>query len=146
MFSCQCQIFTITLKNGAYTTQDFLDCVWEGYLQIDNTYFELINPFSREKFGKSMSILTPVKDSSRYFVVKIEQQGKQFFCGIGLLDRSDALELQERVSNVKYSDSKAEKVELSDLPQTEYAIKSTIVVKNTPKAETKSEQKGWIQF
>ena len=148
MFTCQCQVFTINSKNGAYSTQDFIDCVWEGHLQIDHSYFELVNPFTRETFGKSLSILTAVKDSSRYFVVKIEQQGKQFFCGIGLLDRSDALELSQRMTNSISGGTQqnmTDKKVLTDLPTTDFSLKSNIVIKTTKKADNPATNE-WVSF
>ena len=141
-FSCQCQIFTINSKNGNYTTQDFMNCVWEGHLQIDKSYFQLVNPFTRETFGKSISILTPVKDSSRYFIVKLDQDGKQFFCGLGLLDRTDALELQQRMTNTLDSEIVGKK-ELTDLPS-DFTLKSNIVI-NKPQKEDKTSS-NWVTF
>eukprot|EP00835_Amoeboradix_gromovi_P000525 NODE_18_length_40692_cov_0.469183.p18 type:complete len:149 gc:universal NODE_18_length_40692_cov_0.469183:12142-11696(-) len=148
MFTCKCQIFTINSKNGAYSTQDFLDCVWEGHLQIENNYFELVNPYTRETYGRSMSILTSVKDSSRYFIVKLDQQGKQFFCGLGLLDRGDAMELQQRMSKITGTVNSAplssDLGKLSDLP-TDFTLKSNIIIKKKDKGE-EQPSKEWVTF
>eukprot|EP00834_Sanchytrium_tribonematis_P001088 NODE_23_length_42016_cov_0.755803.p26 type:complete len:148 gc:universal NODE_23_length_42016_cov_0.755803:9748-9305(-) len=147
MLVCPVQIFTINIKNGnyAYSTQDFIDCVWEGTLQIEKSYFELVNQYTREIYGKSASILTPVKDSSRYFVVKLEQGGKQFFCGIGLADRSDAIELQQRMSGVSNNVVAPNKEkDIADLPDGNFQLKSTIVINKG--ASKSNDGKGWVSF
>ena len=36
--------------------------------------------------------IEPVSDSSRYFVLKIENQGRSAFIGVGFADRSDSFD------------------------------------------------------
>jgi len=56
--------------------------------------------------------IEPVSDSSRYFVLKIENQGRTAFIGVGFADRSDSFDfnvaLQDHFKWVKNADAPAE--------------------------------------
>ena len=75
----------------------------------------------------------PVTDSSRYFVLRIENQGKHAFVGLGFAERSEAFDfnvaLQDHKKYLKNkADAAAAKSKASSEPEVDYTLKGPIVV------------------
>ncbi|KXN74433.1 DUF1681-domain-containing protein [Conidiobolus coronatus NRRL 28638] len=84
-------------KAGEWGTENFL---WQGRLRIisqgDSCWIRLEDGNSGELFAScpytSQNCVEPVLDSSRYFVIRVEDQGRHAFLGLGFQDRSEAFD------------------------------------------------------
>ncbi|KAF9974914.1 Adaptin ear-binding coat-associated protein 2 [Actinomortierella ambigua] len=90
-------------SSRGYRAQDWNveNPLWKGRLRViakgPNVVIQLEDGQTGELFAacpyeENRGCVEPVIDSSRYFVLKIEDQGRHAFIGVGFLDRSHAFD------------------------------------------------------
>jgi len=91
-------------SNAGYRAEgwgDLSDPLWKGRMRImesdDKCTIRLEDPSSGEVFAQSPYDVTgaavePVLDSSRYFVLRVEDAGKKAYIGIGFVERTEAFD------------------------------------------------------
>ncbi|CAK9162660.1 unnamed protein product, partial [Ilex paraguariensis] len=99
--------------SGGYKCGEWLqsDKIWSGRLRVvsckDRCEIRLEDPSSAELFaacfvhpGQRESAVEPTLDSSRYFVLKIEDgRGKHAFIGLGFNERNEAFDFNVALSD-----------------------------------------------
>ncbi|KAI9144131.1 hypothetical protein BKA69DRAFT_1164299 [Paraphysoderma sedebokerense] len=88
--------------------------LWQGRLKVtaqgDKCFVKLEDPNTGELFAlcnynPDNNSVEPVLDSSRYFVLRIEDKGRHAYVGLGFAERNDAFDfnvaLQDHVKHVK---------------------------------------------
>lgn len=99
--------------SGGYKCGEWLqsDKIWSGRIRVvsrrDRCEIRLEDPSSGELFaacfvyaGQRETAVEPVLDSSRYFVLKIEDgQGKHAFIGLGFNERNEAFDFNVALSD-----------------------------------------------
>jgi len=90
-------------SNAGYRAEgwgDLTDWLWKGRMRIiesDKCVIQLEDATTGELFAQSPydvsgTSVEPVLDSSRYFVLRVEDSGKKAYIGIGFVERSDAFD------------------------------------------------------
>eukprot|EP01065_Artemidia_motanka_P004356 TRINITY_DN1207_c0_g1_i1.p1 TRINITY_DN1207_c0_g1~~TRINITY_DN1207_c0_g1_i1.p1 ORF type:complete len:508 (+),score=97.16 TRINITY_DN1207_c0_g1_i1:90-1526(+) len=114
-FECQgVKVFRLPTKQVA---GGHLAAHWEGNLlwtgtckvvvRGDQATVMLVDTASGELFGQApiplgteaTKILEPVADSRRYFVLRLEQQGRHAFVGLGFVERDDAFDFKVAITD-----------------------------------------------
>jgi len=147
----ECFVFKIPPRSTAagYKAADWdlQHPLWTGRLVISSkgdTAYVKMESNSGEIFAvcpvkdNLIAAIEPVTDSSRYFVVRIEDRGKHAFIGLGFLEKNDAFDfnvaLQDHVKYVKQADSR--NASKSNQPKLDLSLKEgqTITVNIKTKA------------
>eukprot|EP01108_Squamamoeba_japonica_P001291 TRINITY_DN152_c0_g1_i1.p1 TRINITY_DN152_c0_g1~~TRINITY_DN152_c0_g1_i1.p1 ORF type:complete len:235 (-),score=89.67 TRINITY_DN152_c0_g1_i1:98-802(-) len=114
--------------------------LWQGRLKViskgDDCFVQLIDTSTGELFAVCPvddTAVEPVSDSSRYFVLRIESQGKHAFIGIGFAERNEAFDFNVALQDhKKYLRNKAESAaaaaRLANEPEVDYSLKGPIKV------------------
>mmetsp|Transcript_18487 Transcript_18487/g.32109 ORF Transcript_18487/g.32109 Transcript_18487/m.32109 type:complete len:244 (-) Transcript_18487:11-742(-) len=130
------------------------DPLWSGKLKViakgDACIVQLIDSTSGELFAVCPvddTAVEPVKDSSRYFVLRIENQGRHAFIGLGFAERNEAFDfnvaLQDHKKYLKNKEESAKALErLKNEPDVDYTLKGPIKVSlNVPSGGSSSGSK-----
>ncbi|KAF9437657.1 Adaptin ear-binding coat-associated protein 2 [Entomortierella beljakovae] len=144
--------------------------LWRGRLRViavgKKCFIRLEDGQNGELFAvcpyeENKGCVEPVTDSSRYFVLKIEDQGRHAFIGLGFLDRSHAFDfnvaLQDHFKHLR-AEEKSEELRKSGVeqPKVDFSLKegqtlnltiaggsgSTTGRRNRPPRPAASEQEG----
>ncbi|RHZ61867.1 hypothetical protein Glove_345g44 [Diversispora epigaea] len=111
--------------------------LWKGRLRImsigkrciikleDGTTGEL---FAQCPYDPETNSVEPVRDSSRYFVLRIEDSGRHAFIGMGFQERSEAFDfqvtLQDHIKHIKAEKEAAENAKVAETkPKKDYSLK-----------------------
>ncbi|GJJ77890.1 adaptin ear-binding coat-associated protein 1/2 [Entomortierella parvispora] len=111
--------------------------LWSGRLRIiavgKKCFIRLEDGKTGELFAscpyeENKGCVEPVTDSSRYFVVRIEDQGRHAFLGLGFLDRSHAFDfnvaLQDHFKHLAAEQKAAEQKKLgTQQPKMDFSLK-----------------------
>jgi len=130
---------------------DLPNPIWKGRLTISSVgskcSVKLEDPSTGETFANCAvndTAVEPVNDSSRYFVLRIEDAGRHAFIGMGFAERSDAFDfsaaLQDHKKFVKQSKEAENAAQnLSSVPHQDYSLKEGekihVSIKTTKKSE-----------
>ncbi|KAG8954184.1 hypothetical protein FRC04_000405 [Tulasnella sp. 424] len=89
-------------SNAGYRAEEWGDLsayLWKGRMRIiessDKCNVRLEDPttvFAQSPYDVSGTSVEPVLDSSRYFVLRVEDSGRKAYIGIGFAERSDAFD------------------------------------------------------
>ncbi|KAH8826865.1 adaptin ear-binding coat-associated protein 1 [Flagelloscypha sp. PMI_526] len=119
---------------------DLADPLWKGRLRItekstgaamlleDNSTGEL---FARAEYDPARPSIEAVLDSSRYFVVRIENEGKKAYIGMGFAERGDSFDFNVAIQDytkrwkVKMNppEEEEEAAPVSTGPKKDYSLK-----------------------
>ncbi|KAJ1925248.1 hypothetical protein IWQ60_001981 [Tieghemiomyces parasiticus] len=136
--------------------------LWKGRLRVmastekcvirleDNQTGELFAACNYDKTGSSVE---PVLDSSRYFVLKIEDEaGRHAYIGLGFLDRTESFDFNVALQDFKRQGTNEEEEKAKvEAPKVDYSLKEgqTISInigglgkKPRPKPNTSAGQAG----
>jgi len=137
----ECFVYKIGPRPNAagYKAQDWdpTKFIWSGRLVIvekgDHCTIRLEDPQNGEVFASSPvdgTAVEPVLDSSRYFVLKIQDgSGRHAFVGMGFTERTDAFDFNAAISDhlrgiqARKESEKAAAVSASQ-PKVDYSLKS----------------------
>ncbi|KAI8141866.1 hypothetical protein BJV82DRAFT_617829 [Fennellomyces sp. T-0311] len=139
----ECFVYKIPPRSAArgYRASEWGDLgssfLWKGRLRImakgESCSIRLEDTNSGELFAlcpynPSTNSVEPVLDSSRYFVLKIEHEGRHAFIGMGFQERSDAFDfnvaLQDFTKQLQAEKKAAERAaHAEDLPKKDYSLK-----------------------
>lgn len=136
----ECFVYRIPVRTSAagYKAQDWNveQFLWTGRLKIvalgDNCVIKLEDPNTGDLFAQcpvTEGAVEPVSDSSRYFVLKIEDgRGRHAFLGMGFTERTDAFDFNAALQDHKrYVRERIEGEEaakrLESAPQKDYSLK-----------------------
>jgi len=153
----ECFVYKIPPRTSAdgYKAKDWniTNFIWSGKLVIrskgDSCVIRLEDPNTGELFAvcpvntTGPQAVEPVLDSSRYFVLRIEDgKGHHAFIGMGFTERTDAFDfnvaLQEHAKEVKRRTELAEG-RLHPEPAKDYSLKQGETIKVHLKAKTKKK-------
>ncbi|CAG8710955.1 2603_t:CDS:2, partial [Ambispora leptoticha] len=111
----ECFVYKLPPRNSSKEAEEWGDLqayLWKGRLRIivigekcfirleDGTTGEL---FAECPYDPNSNSVEPVRDSSRYFVLRVEDKGRHAFIGMGFLERSDAFDFQVALQDhIKY--------------------------------------------
>eukprot|EP00727_Mastigamoeba_balamuthi_P006167 m51a1_g217 hypothetical protein (216) ;mRNA; f:37472-38566 len=136
----QCFVYRINphAASGGYKAGDWADSdfIWSGRLVIvergDMCVIKLINKDNGDTFAEcpvSPGAVEPVTDSSRYFVLRIEDKrnGRHAFIGMGFQERNEAFDfnatLQDHARRAQDAkDLEKRRAELASQPTKDYSI------------------------
>lgn len=129
---------------------DVNNFLWKGRLRVtaigNQATLRLEDPNTGELFAASPYIpekntVEPVLDSSRYFVLRVEDQGRHAFLGLGFQERSEAFDFNVVLQDfVKRNRAEADAAEVKNEdtgPKVDYSLKEgeqiSINIGNMPK-------------
>lgn len=108
-------------SSSGHKADDWKKCIWRGRCRIigkgQNMSIKMIDASSGNLFAQCMipggehtKYVEPVKDSSRYFVLKITNGERHAFIGLGFEDRNDAFDFKCALDDFKstYAERKAD--------------------------------------
>ncbi|CAG8472396.1 1320_t:CDS:2 [Paraglomus brasilianum] len=141
----ECLVYRIPPRTSSrgYRAQEWGDAgtfLWKGRLRVfakgNKCFIRLEDSTTGELFAECLhdpatNSVEPVLDSSRYFVLRIEDKGRHAFIGIGFQERSEAFDfqvaLQDHVKHVKVENETKERVEKEKegaaLPKMDFSLK-----------------------
>ena len=108
----RCYVYKIPPRNTGmgYRAAGWTNQIWMGSLSVvlrgKSCYVELIDD-NKKVFASTMiredgpSVIEPVLDSSRYFVMRIEKDRKKAYIGVGFQERSEALDFKIALQEYK---------------------------------------------
>jgi len=148
-----------SVSNG-YSARDWpKQAVWTGRLRVVSKGDKCNILLEHSEEGKGVylkcpygnkTVVSAVVDSSRYFVLRVEDQGRKALVGLGFKTRSQAFEFNvglQEFDNLQTKDKRAEEY-LSSLPSKDYAIPeggsitvSVPIVKKPPEGGEKKKKK-----
>ncbi|KAG9303286.1 hypothetical protein G9A89_013612 [Geosiphon pyriformis] len=133
--------------------------LWKGRLRIiaigekcfirleDGTTGEL---FAESPYDPKTNSVEPVRDSSRYFVLRVEDKGRHAFIGMGFQERSEAFDfqvtLQDHIKHLNVEKEAAERSKITASNPKDYSLKEgqtisiTIGNKQPPKGSKGPEE------
>ena len=62
-----------------------------------------ITVFAKTQYNPERPSVEAVLDSSRYFVVRVEDEGKKAYIGMGFAERTDSFDFSERIRSYHIS-------------------------------------------
>ncbi|GBB83774.1 hypothetical protein RclHR1_10440007 [Rhizophagus clarus] len=138
----ECYVYKIPPRTSSreYKASEWGDMeafLWKGRLRVisvgkkcfikleDGTTGEL---FAQCLYDPDTNTVEPVRDSSRYFVLRIEDDGRHAFIGMGFQERSEAFDfqvaLQDHVKHLKIERESAEYSKKTlQQPKKDYSLK-----------------------
>ncbi|CAG8765633.1 36036_t:CDS:2, partial [Racocetra persica] len=139
----ECYVYKIPPRTSSreYRAAEWGDMeafLWKGRLRImavgEKCFIRLEDGSTGELFAQCLydpdtNSVEPVRDSSRYFVLRIENtDGRRAFIGIGFQERSEAFDfqvtLQDHIKHLKAEKEAAERAKISALtPKKDYSLK-----------------------
>ncbi|RIA87357.1 hypothetical protein C1645_777504 [Glomus cerebriforme] len=146
----ECYVYKIPPRTSSreYKASEWGDMeafLWKGRLRViaigEKCFIKLEDGTTGELFAQCMydpdtNTVEPVRDSSRYFVLRIEDDGRHAFIGMGFQERSEAFDfqvaLQDHVKHLKIERESAEYAKkASQQPKKDYSLKEgqTISIK-----------------
>jgi len=148
-----------SVSNG-YSARDWpKQAVWTGRLRVVSKGDKCNILLEHSEEGKGVylkcpytnkTVVSAVVDSSRYFVLRVEDQGRKALVGLGFKTRSQAFEFNvglQEFDNLQTKDKRAEEY-LSSLPSKDYSIPeggsitvSVPIVKKPPEGGEKKKKK-----
>jgi len=161
-----CDVFKIPPRSSAagYKAEEWDNCqIWSGRCRVlakgDICEIRLEDSIKGDAFAvcsintndTSTKFVEPVVDSSRYFVLRIEDgKGRHAFIGIGFKERSQAFDFNVSISDfknqVKRQKEVKQGVELIPTSNTDYSLKEGQKIRVELKGKNKVEQKGPSEF
>ncbi|KAJ1964595.1 Adaptin ear-binding coat-associated protein 2 [Dispira parvispora] len=124
------------MRNAGYRAAEWNvdNPLWKGRLRVmtigdscvlrleDNKTGEL---FAQCNYDQQGVAVEPVLDSSRYFVLKVEDQGRHAFIGLGFLDRTEAFDFNVALQDYRKQGQKEEELasEADTKPKVDYSLK-----------------------
>lgn len=127
----RCYVYKIPPRNTGmgYRAAGWTNQIWFGTLNVvlrgKTCYIELVDD-KKKIFASTMirddgpSVIEPVLDSSRYFVMRIEKDRKKAYIGIGFQERSEALDF--KIALQEYKKYLDEPEDLSDEEEQDYSL------------------------
>ncbi len=127
----RCYVYKIPPRNTGmgYRAAGWTNQIWFGSLDVvlrgKACYIELVDD-KKKVFASTMvrddgpSVIEPVLDSSRYFVMRIEKDRKKAYIGIGFQERSEALDF--KIALQEYKKYLDEPEDLSDEEEQDYSL------------------------
>lgn len=123
-------------SSSGHKADDWKDCIWRGSCRIvgkgKDVYIKMIDPSTGNLFaqctipdGEHDKYVDRVKDSSRYFVLKITNGARHAFIGLGFEDRNDAFDFNCTLSDFKttWVDRQAPQESKSTAPAKDLSLK-----------------------
>lgn len=97
--------------------------------------------FAKCEYNPETNSVEPVTDSSRYFVLRIEENGKHAFIGLGFQERTESFDfnvtLQDFVKHIRAEKAAQDPNEVDSGPKMDYSLKAgeqiSINIGNIPK-------------
>lgn len=119
-----------------HKADEWKNCIWRGRIQIKgrgkHLAVELLDPTSGDLFarcdipnGEHEKFVQRTVDSSRYFVLKISNQNRHTFIGIGFEDRNDAFDFNCQLADFKHTfvENAAQQAPKPDVPARDLSLK-----------------------
>ncbi|CAG8571513.1 738_t:CDS:2 [Funneliformis mosseae] len=136
----ECYVYQIPPRTSSreYKASEWGDMeafLWKGRLRVvsigekciiklDETTGEL---FAQCIYDPDTNTVEPVRDSSRYFVLRVEDNGRHAFIGMGFQERSEAFDfqvaLQDHIKHLKIEKEVADAKNASQEPKKDYSLK-----------------------
>ncbi|EXX79866.1 hypothetical protein RirG_001500 [Rhizophagus irregularis DAOM 197198w] len=138
----ECYVYKIPPRTSSreYKASEWGDMeafLWKGRLRVisvgEKCFIKLEDGTTGELFAQCLydpdtNTVEPVRDSSRYFVLRIEDDGRHAFIGMGFQERSEAFDfqvaLQDHVKHLKIEKESAEYSKKAlEQPKRDYSLK-----------------------
>jgi len=162
----ECHVYKIPPRTSAagHKAEDWQgSMIWTGICKVkakgEILEIRLEDPTSGEPFAvcvintkdSATKYVEPVTDSSRYFVLRIEDgRGKHAFIGMGFEERSHAFDFNVAISDFKSQVKRQEEVKaggsLLTASTTDYSLKEGEKIKVDLKGKNKTEAKAPSEF
>lgn len=162
----ECHVFKLPPRQSAagYKAEEWEGChIWTGKCKVlakgEMCEVRLEDPKTGDPFAvclintndTSTKFVEPVTDSSRYFVLRIEDgKGHHAFIGMGFQERSQAFDFSVAITDfknqVKRQKEVKQGVELIQASGTDYSLKEGQKIRVELKGKNKVEAKGPSEF
>ncbi|KAH3743297.1 adaptin ear-binding coat-associated protein 1 NECAP-1 [Pelomyxa schiedti] len=162
----ECFVYRLKARTSAegYRAEGWgpADLIWQGKLVVvergDIPVIKLINPTNGELFAQcpvnSPTAVEPVIDSSRYFVLRLEDErnGRHAYVGMGFVDRTEAFDFNAALHDharrqQEAKELAARRAEEASKPPVDYSLHQPITVslnlKTAPARTSPSTTEGF---
>eukprot|EP00927_Polykrikos_kofoidii_P078555 TRINITY_DN7536_c0_g1_i1.p1 TRINITY_DN7536_c0_g1~~TRINITY_DN7536_c0_g1_i1.p1 ORF type:complete len:380 (-),score=77.50 TRINITY_DN7536_c0_g1_i1:205-1239(-) len=113
-------------SSSGHKAEDWKQCIWRGRCRLcgkgKDLFIKMVDATSNELFaqctiplGEHEKYVERVTDSSRYFVLKIQNGSRHAFIGVGFQERNDAFDFNCSLADFKKT--WVDRDEVSDAPQ-----------------------------
>ncbi|CAG8546729.1 957_t:CDS:2 [Diversispora eburnea] len=120
----ECYVYKLPPRASTAEWGDMEAFLWKGRLRI----MSIGELFAQCLYDPETNSVEPVRDSSRYFVLRIEDSGRHAFIGMGFQERSEAFDfqvtLQDHIKHIKAEKEAAENAKVAESkPKKDYSLK-----------------------